>query len=170
MLPLSFETATVADAETVAGLRAAVATDLTRRHGPGHWSSIATESSVVRDIKTATVLLARRRGVAVGTVRLATRKPWSIDPVYFTAADNVVYLTDMAVAPDMQRQGIGRLCLEHACAIAAMLPADVIRLDAYDAPAGAGPFYAKCGFREVARVTYRKTGLVYFELMLRARE
>jgi hypothetical protein len=29
-------------------------------------------------------------------------------------------------------------------------------MEAYDAAAGAGEFYSKCGFREVGRVTYRK--------------
>ena len=41
-----------------------------------------------------------------------------------------------------------------------------IRLDAYDAPAGAGPFYSRCGFREMGRVIYRKVPLVYFEQLL----
>ena len=45
-------------------------------------------------------------------------------------------------------------------------PSDGIHLDAYDADAGA--FYAKCGYREVARVSYSKTPLVYFELSLSA--
>jgi hypothetical protein len=45
-------------------------------------------------------------------------------------------------------------------------PGDAIRLDAYDAEAGAGKFYAKCGFRERGRVVYRKTPLIYFELIL----
>jgi hypothetical protein len=31
---------------------------------------------------------------------------------------------------------------------------------------GAGPFYEKCGYRPVGRVTYRKTPLAYFELLL----
>lgn len=45
-------------------------------------------------------------------------------------------------------------------------PADAIRLDAYDAEAGAGDFYRKCGFREVGRVSYRGVPLIYFERML----
>lgn len=45
-------------------------------------------------------------------------------------------------------------------------PADAICLDAYDAAAGAGPFYAKCGFREVGRASYRGTPLVYYEMLL----
>jgi len=32
--------------------------------------------------------------------------------------------------------------------------------------AGAGAFYAKCGFREVARVTYKHDPLVYYELVI----
>jgi hypothetical protein len=44
--------------------------------------------------------------------------------------------------------------------------ADAVRLDAYDAPAGAGGFYEKCGFLEVGRVIYRETPLIYYELLL----
>ena len=72
----------------------------------------------------------------------------------------------MAVAPVLQRQGTGRRILEQAKAVAAAWPAEAIRLDAYDAAAGAAPFYSKCGFREVGRVTYRGVPLVYFELLL----
>lgn len=56
--------------------------------------------------------------------------------------------------------------MKEAAVQAKAWPADAIRLDAFDAAAGAGPFYAKCGFREVARVTYRKDPLIYFELTL----
>jgi GNAT superfamily N-acetyltransferase len=165
-MKLLFSTATDADAPVVTALRAAVAADLTRLYGHGHWSSVATERGVLRDIKTARVLIARRGPRVVGTVRLAASKPWAIDPAYFTPRANVLYLTDMAVVPDLQRQGIGRSCLEHAIVVARKHPAETIRLDAYDGPAGAGQFYAKCGFREVGRVTYRKTPLIYYELML----
>ena len=72
----------------------------------------------------------------------------------------------MAVHPDFQGKGVGRVLLKEAKAAAQAWPADTIRLDAFDAKAGAGPFYAKCGFREVARVSYKGNPLVYFELML----
>ncbi|HEY6384909.1 MAG TPA: GNAT family N-acetyltransferase [Candidatus Acidoferrum sp.] len=64
----------------------------------------------------------------------------------------------------MQRQGIGRLLVAEAVKHALAWPANAVRLDAFDA--GAGAFCAKCGFREVGRVTYRKAPLVYFELVL----
>ncbi|HEY1600831.1 MAG TPA: hypothetical protein VGG64_14580 [Pirellulales bacterium] len=45
-------------------------------------------------------------------------------------------------------------------------PADAVRLDAYDASAGAGGFYSHCGFSEVGRPVYRGAPLVYYELLL----
>ena len=59
----------------------------------------------------------------------------------------------MAVAPELQRQGLGRTCLAEAEKIARRRKADAIFLDAYDHAAGAGGFYAKCGYRETGRAT-----------------
>jgi GNAT superfamily N-acetyltransferase len=72
----------------------------------------------------------------------------------------------MAVHPNWQQKGIGSLCIKEAKKKAKDWPSDAIFLDAYDARAGAGEFYRKCGFREVGRVSYRNTPLVYFELLL----
>jgi len=108
-----------------------------------------------------------RRGKAqIATFRLGTRKPWAIDRSYFTDASRPVYLTDMAVRPDHQRRGVGRRCLAEIARIARAWPADSIRLDAYDAEAGAGGFYDRCGFRHVANVMYRGVPHTYHELML----
>lgn len=163
---LSFSIATESDAAAIAVLRAAVAARLTDEYGHGHWSSEATEKGVLRGIQSSRVLTARSHGAIVGTLRLATKKPWAIDPQYFAAVQSPLYLLDMAVAPDVQRQGIGRRLCEEARAIAAAWPAQSIRLDAYDSPAGAGGFYERCGFREVGRVTYRKVPLIYFETLV----
>jgi GNAT superfamily N-acetyltransferase len=99
-------------------------------------------------------------------VRLATKKPWAIDVSYFTPVGRPLYLTGMAVSVAHQGQGLGRLALEDARATAAAWPADAIRLDAYDAEAGAGRFYARCGFRERGRVVYKGNPLIYYELVL----
>jgi ribosomal protein S18 acetylase RimI-like enzyme len=72
----------------------------------------------------------------------------------------------MAIAPELQRKGFGRRCLQAVLHICRAWPADAIFLDAYDAVAGAGGFYRKCGFREVGRATYRGVPLVYFEKVL----
>ena len=166
---LTFTLAGPSDAPALAALRGAAARELTKLYGEGHWSSEPSERGVVADLRHAQVWIARRGSAVVGTFRLATKKPWAIDRSYFTDCKRPIYLTNMAVRPDCQRRGIGRLCLEHAVRRVCEWPADAIRLDAYDAEAGAGAFYAKCGFREVGRVEYRGTPLVYYELLLHAR-
>lgn len=165
-MPLSITSAAFDDAGTIAALQTRVAEDLTRRHGVGHWSAPVTEQNVARGIASSTVLIGRDDGVIVGTLRLVTKKPWAIDPAYFASVRRPLYLLSMAVEPARQRTGIGTRLLEEARVVGAQWPADAIRLDAYDSAAGAGSFYAKCGYREVGRVTYRSVPLRYFELLL----
>jgi Acetyltransferase (GNAT) family len=85
------------------------------------------------------------------TLELPTKKPWAIELSYFTPVKTTLYLTDMAVIPAMQREGIGRMLLDEAVKQARAWPVDALPLDAFDAEAGAGAFYAKCGFRKVGR-------------------
>jgi GNAT superfamily N-acetyltransferase len=159
--------ATERDAAELALLRTGVAEHLTRLFGVGHWSAPVTEKGELRSIKTSRILVARDdESRIIGTLRLATKKPWAIDKAYFTNVPCPLYLTDMAVAPPLQRQGIGRRLIDAGRNAAAAWPADAVRLDAYNNAAGAGPFYAKCGFREVGRVEYRGVPLIYFELLL----
>jgi GNAT superfamily N-acetyltransferase len=165
-MKLFFSVATEADASTLAALHTAANDDLTQRYGHGPWSSAATERGLILDMRRSRVLAAYRSKQIVGTLHLQTKKPWSIDISYFTPVKKALYLTHMAVLPTMQRLGIGRLLLEEAAKHAAAWPAAAIRLDAFDADAGAGPFYARCGFREVGRVIYRNTPHIYFELVL----
>lgn len=164
----AIQEASLADAAAIAALRTAVAERLTRNHGRGHWSACVTEKAALRAITTSRVLVARRRGAIIATLRLATKKPWAIDTSYFAPVKRAIYLLDMAVSPEFQRKGVGRAFLAKAVNLVKSLPADAIRLDAYDASAGAGPFYVQCGFREVGRVVYRGTPLVYLELLLEA--
>lgn len=163
---VSVELADSHEAGAIAALRRSTSEQLTLQYGRGHWSSCPTEPSVVRDIKNSRVLAARRGNAIVGTLCLGTKKPWAIDLKYFTAVPRAVYLHSMAVTPDYQRCGIGRRLLVEAGAIARAWPSHAIRLDAYDADAGAGGFYAKCGFREVGKAAYRNTPLVYYQMLL----
>jgi GNAT superfamily N-acetyltransferase len=163
---LKFTPATPDDAPALAALHTAVADDFTRRYGPGFWSHAASERGVLFQMRHSRVLIASRGKTIVATLRLANKKPWAIDVNYFTPVKKPIYLTGMAVAPKLQRQGIGRRLMVHAIAEAKSWPADAIRLDAYDAAIGAGRFYASCGFRETARVVYKKNPLIYYELIL----
>ena len=159
--------ATAADARALLDLRERTAAHLAKQHGRKRRASRATLRSVLWELKRGDVIWVLRRGDAlVASLVLGTRKPWSIDASTFAHASHPIYLTSMNVAPEVQRQGVGRFCLEEAKRIARAWPADAIRLDAFDRDDGAGEFYRKCGFREVARVRYRGTPLIYFELRL----
>jgi GNAT superfamily N-acetyltransferase len=153
------------EAAAIAAMRVAAADRLTKEFGDGHWSAHTNEAAVLRDMKTSRVLASRDRGRIVGTLTLQTKKPWAIDVSFFTPCEKPLYLINMAVAPDRQRSGIGRALLDEAMIVARSVPADSIRLDAYDLPAGAGDFYRKCGYRNVGGKLFRGVPLLYFELM-----
>lgn len=166
MTRIKLDIAEADEAAAIAELHAAAAQRLTAQHGEGFWSKPLSEKGVLFTMRNASVYVARKGDKPIATLTLATRKPWAIDRKYFSKSKRPLYLIAMAVAPDAQGQGIGRLCIEETKTIAKEWPGDAICLDAYDAAAGAGGFYRKCGFREVGRAAYRGNPLIYFEMML----
>ncbi len=163
---LKLQVATTDDVSGLVSLRTAVNQRLTSQYGRGYWIVGLTEKGVLFAMRTSTVYVAKVRNRVIATLALSTRKPWAIDKKYFSSSKRPLYLTSMVVAPDRQRQGIGRLCIDEVRRIAAGWPSDAIRLDAFDAEAGAREFYSMCGFREVGRASYRHVPLIYFEMLV----
>ena len=144
----------------------AAAGALTAKFGVGSWSSLVNERHAQLMLRHARVRVGREGKKLVTIVRLASKKPWAIDVAHFTPVKRPLYLTGMAVAPTHQGQGLGRLAIEDAVRVAREWPADAVRLDAWDAEAGAGDFYLKCGFAERGRVKYKGSPLRYYEVVL----
>jgi len=165
-MDITLSIATEADVPAMAALGCAVCEDLTARYGHGSWSSAPTERGLQLSLRHARMLIALDGGTIVGKLRLQTKKPWAIDRAYFTPVKKELFLTGMAVMPAWQRRGVGRMLIDEAVKVARAWPAGSICLDAFDADAGAGGFYAKCGFTERGRVTYRIAPLIYFEMLL----
>ncbi|HJU73677.1 MAG TPA: GNAT family N-acetyltransferase [Gemmatimonadaceae bacterium] len=165
-LRLRFRDATDKDAPIIAALQNAAAGALTARFGHGHWSALSSERSAILALRHARVRVGRDGKKILTVLRLATKKPWAIDVSYFTPVKRPLYLTGMAVSVAHQGHGLGRQALADARLVAEEWPADAIRLDAYDAEAGAGQFYVSCGFRERGRVVYKGNPLAYYELLL----
>ena len=165
-MQLTFRDATLENVPVITALHNAAAGALTARFGEGHWSSLVTERGVAASPRHARLRVGKVGRRILTVLRLATKKPWAIDVSYFTPVKRPLYLTGMTVAVTHQGQGLGRLAIEDAVAVAREWPADAIRLDAFDAEAGAGPFYEKCGFVERGRVVYKGDPLVYYELLL----
>lgn len=102
------EPATSDLAPALAELHTEVAEHLTREHGTGPWSSKTSEKGVLLAMRMSKVFIAREGSGIVGTLRLATKKPWAIDTSYFTACKKPLYLLAMAITPSRQRQGLGK--------------------------------------------------------------
>src|SRR5690349_5185593 len=137
-MEIDLQAATPDDVPELVALRLAVDDNLTAQYGRGFWSARPTEKGAALAMKQGTVFIARDNGRLIASLTLSARKPWAIDPAYFTRSKSPLYLTSMAVAPDLQRAGLGRLCIDEVRRIAREWPADSCRLDAYDADAGAG--------------------------------
>ena len=159
-------TAVAADAPALFALRRSIAEDQTRRFGRGRWSAAGTENGVARGIAKSRVLIVRAGSEIVGSLRLDARKPWAIDLRAFTPVEKAIYVHDVMVRPDRQQRGIGRTLVLAAKEAALSSGAGALRLSAYDAEAGAGGFYLRCGFVEAGRAVYRNVPLVYYELLL----
>jgi ribosomal protein S18 acetylase RimI-like enzyme len=165
-MKVTLKQATMAQAKAIAKLRTATNEKLMRDFGRGPWSMTATERGVLYALRNSRVFIVRDARTIIGTLQLATKKPWAIDRSYFSKRQRPLYLTAMAVDPDRQRCGIGRAMLEDVKRIVKAWPGDAIRLDAYDLAGGAGAFYTRCGYREMGRITYRGAPLIYYELLL----
>jgi len=162
----SIAVATQKDTRALTALRAAVARGMTQKFGEGHWSSCPSRAEVVRQVRASHVLVARREAQIVGTVRLATAKPWAIDSSSFTPVTSALYVLGLSVAPEARGQNVGRDLMEAAKETARSRSFEALWLDAYDHSAGAGPFYLKCGFRKVGRTQYREVPLIYYEWLV----
>src|SRR5690349_19816458 len=104
MTKLTFIIATPDDAAKIADMRNAVAEQLTKQYGHGHWSSMTSERGVQLGISnTSKVLMALKENELVGVLRLAQKKPWAIDVAYFSPVKKrALYLVDMTVTPGEQ--------------------------------------------------------------------
>jgi GNAT superfamily N-acetyltransferase len=165
-MKVTLKPATTAQVVAIARLRMATNEKLTRDFGRGPWRSTVTDKGVLYAMRTGRVYVARDGRAIVGTLPLTKTKPWAIDKKYFSKCERPLYLLAMAVEPDRKRRGIGCAMLEDVKRVVKAWLGNAIRLDAYDLPGGGGEFYAKCGYREKGRVTYRGAPLIYYELLL----
>ena len=136
---------------------------MTQRFGEGGWSAIASKTEVLKQLRASRVLVAKFDGEVVGTVRLAAVKSWAVDWRMFTRVPSALYVLGLAVTPTSRGRGFGRALMEAAKDATRSSSTDALWLDAYDSAAGAGPFYARCGFRHVGNTSHNGRALLFYE-------
>ena len=165
---LSYRRTHVSDAATVRGLRAAAAEELMRRCGEGHWSEVFTVATIKKHLAEKAVFLVDLDVTPVATFELHTNKPFWYSTAWFAEPDApAFYLLHMAVLPARQRHGIGRHIMSEIEDMARGQGHRAVRFDAYDALAGAGAFYQKCGYELVHSGSFNGVPLEYYEKLLR---
>jgi hypothetical protein len=97
----------------------------------------------------------------IATMTLHTRKPWAIGVKYFAPDRRRCISPTWRSRPIARQRRRPRACWPKPQEWREW-PADAVRLDAFDAVAGAGPFYAKCGHESAARRIARAA--IYYEL------
>lgn len=164
---ITFRMANKSDARAVRAVRLAAAEDLVQRFGPGHWSTVSALPTVKRQADAGLVLIAESNAI-VGTGTISSQKiPFYRKEWFRWPEDAAMYLTNMAVHPDHQRNGTGSQIMREIERRAVAEGLLAVRFDAYDAAAGAGRFYEKCGYRCVHRGDVNGVALEYFEKVLR---
>jgi len=160
---VSIDAARPDDAAAIAELRNRVADDMTRQFGQGPWSAQGSKPQVLRQMRASRMLVARHEGEAIGTVRLAVPNSHAFDASAFTTVTSSLYVLGLAVSSEHRKRGVGRKLVEHAKQIARDRGAQALWLDVFDHPAGAGPFYQRCGFRVVGPAPSASLPLTFFE-------
>jgi GNAT superfamily N-acetyltransferase len=156
-----------ADVQRVRSILAAAAYALTARWGHGHWSAVRTLPTLRRYSRDGVLYLVDDDGEPVGTLKLTDRKISFYHTGWFARPDAAAaYLMDMAIHPRHQRRAFGRRAMALAEEMARREGLSALRLDAYGGPAGAGPFYRKCGYRLVHRGELNDVRLEYYEKLL----
>ncbi len=158
-----------ADAETIHAIRSSAADALTAEFGSGHWSHVESLATLRRHAVDRDLFLAMNEGEAIGTFELQSKKPGFYSKHWFADPDApACYLFNMAIVKTSQRHGLGRAIMAEMEALAATDGKRALRLDAYDAPAGAGVFYGKCGYDFVHEGSFNRVALRYYEKLLGA--
>jgi len=155
------------DTQPLRAVRIAASDKLTKRYGSGHWSLVTGVSTIQKHIQARTVWVGELSGKLVATLRFTEskvgfyRSSWFSDPEACAG-----YLMHMAVSPDKQKRGYGTALLREVEAAAINRGLEYMRLDSYDAPAGAGPFYVKAGYNLVHSREINGVPLQYWEKSL----
>jgi GNAT superfamily N-acetyltransferase len=170
-MPLTMRPATRADAAAVYRIRVMTAEQLTARLGRGHWSRTAPLASVRRRLtplgiatSPMTLYVVCDDSEPVATIAYGSRS-WRTWPrrAWRQPDAHALCVFDVAVAPDRQRQGIGRWTMLAAEEAAGQRGLAWVRLDAYSHDPVSGAFYRSLGYEDRGAMLVMGAAVTLFE-------
>jgi GNAT superfamily N-acetyltransferase len=150
---MPFRPARLSDVPRIHALRRTAADGLIQRFGWGPWGGVSFFNTLKRALRqrdgaqAATLFVLEESGRIAATCTLDPETPGFYRRLgYAQPEDPALYLRSMSVDPALQGRGVGRRMMAEAEDLARRLGLKALRLDAYAHAAGAGGFYAACGY------------------------
>jgi GNAT superfamily N-acetyltransferase len=142
--------------------------DMKVRLGLGHWDPPYPLDVMRRDAERGSVYTVRDADRTVGTFTIGT-EPFSYYDMTIWEAPGAraMYVSRLAVLPELQGNGIGTWCMETIEQLARDEGCAAVRLDVYGKHRKLLEFYTRLGYSWRGVVEFRGSELVCFERVLR---
>jgi GNAT superfamily N-acetyltransferase len=142
--------------------------DMKVRLGLGHWDPPYPLDLMRRDAEKGGVYTVRHGDRAVGTFTIGT-EPFSYYDMTIWEAPGAraMYVSRLAVLPELQGNGIGRWCMGTVEQLARDDGCAAVRLDVYGKHKKLLEFYTRLGYLRRGVVDFREAELVCFERVIR---
>ena len=111
-----------------------------------HWSKPYSKEKIEQDIENKDVYIVKSNGQNVATFMLSEDTSYYFEEI---RDKNAVYLSKLAVNPDVVNSGIGTMCMNYIEETCRQNNKTKVRLDVYDKSAQAVNFYIKMGYKEL---------------------
>lgn len=111
-----------------------------------HWSKPYSKEKIEQDIENKDVYIVRDNNQNIATFMLSEDTSYYFEEI---PDENAVYLSKLAVNPDVVNSGIGTACMNYIEDICRQNNKTKVRLDVYDKSVQAVNFYIKMGYREL---------------------
>lgn len=121
--------------------------DHMHQHGMSHWLGVYDESSVRENTLTKQVYVLEKDAQILGCIAMGAKKAGYYDACWPTAPEADIYITQLAVSPEVQGSGYGKLLMEFCLN---KIQDESVQLDAVDHYPALLKFYKNLGFHIIA--------------------
>lgn len=111
-----------------------------------HWSKPYSKEKIEQDIANKDVYIVRDNNENIATFMLSGDTSYYFEEI---PDENAVYLSKLAVNPDVVNLGIGTACMNYIEELCRQNNKTRVRLDVYDKSTQAVNFYIKMGYKEL---------------------